>query len=347
MNRLFLVLTLALSLHSSGASCQKSGSISQLLETFERELDFSGVVLISREDSIFLHQGYGSAGGKSNATEKNTIFNVASVTKAFTALAIVKLAEERKLNLRDSIAKYFLNIPIEKSGVTIHQLLTHQSGIPQTYAAEGETDATKAADKIWKIRSEMQPGKFSYSNGNYTLLAIIIEKVSGKNWEDYIREAILAPLEMRNSYFWAEENKTGLPESKPINKTPKRKRDYGYLGSTGIFTTAVDLQKFQNALKSNVVINDSSRALWAGKYVKLKSGAVNSSDYYSYGIFLTEGENSNIWFRGNEDAWGASIAYWFPKSNTSVIVLSNKEKLSNGEKQHMYVSDQIIKALNE
>jgi CubicO group peptidase (beta-lactamase class C family) len=255
--------------------------------------------------------------------------------------------KEHKLGLQDSIAKYFSGVPAKKAGVTIHQLLIHHSGIPQTYAAEGETGPNKAAGKIWNIKSELQPGKFVYSNGNHTLLAVIIEKVTGKKWEDNIKEAILAPLDMKNTYFREDKNNTGLPEAKPLNKAQKRRRDYGFLGLTGIFSTAADMLKFQNASKTNHVVNDSSRALWAGRHVKLKSAGPERTDYYAYGIFLTEGESSSIWLRGSEDAWGVSIVYWFPKSNTSIIVLSGKEKLSNGEKQHMYVSSQIIKALNQ
>ncbi len=347
MNKLFFILILFFYLPGLKASCQKISVVSQMLDTIEKQLAFSGVVLIAEQDSIVLHKGYGAADAKAIKTDKNTVFNIASVTKGFTALAIVKLAEERKLRLQDSIAKYFSGIAVEKSGITIHQLLVHQSGIPQTYAAEGETDPGNVANKIWKIKSAVQPGMFVYSNGNYTLLAIIIEKVTGKKWEDYIKEAILTPLDMKHTYFWADENRTGLPETKPTGKIQKRKRDYGFLGSTGIFSTAADLLKFQNAFKSNVVVNESSRALWAGRYVKLKSAMANSTDYYAYGIFNTEGEKNSTWLRGNEDAWGVSIVYWFPKSNTSIIVLSNKEKLENGEKPHMYVSDQIIKAMGE
>ncbi|HZH96148.1 MAG TPA: serine hydrolase domain-containing protein, partial [Flavisolibacter sp.] len=201
MNKLFFSFLLLVALHSSDASCQTIDTISQLLDRYEGELDFSGVVLVSGGDSIVLHKGYGSD-AKKGKTDKNTVFNIASVSKAFTALAIIKLAEEHKLGLQDSIKKYFSGVPVDKAGVTIHQLLIHHSGIPQTYAAEGETDPNKAAGKIWNIKSELQPGKFVYSNGNYTLLAIIIEKVTGKKWEDYIKEAILAPLDMKNTYFW-------------------------------------------------------------------------------------------------------------------------------------------------
>jgi CubicO group peptidase (beta-lactamase class C family) len=340
------ILILFCSSTSAQSYVKNIGAISPILDSFEKHLDFNGVVLITKSDSVLFHKGYGYDANRKNASDKNTVYHIASVSKAFTALAILKLAEQKKLGLQDLMAKYFTNAPVDKSGISIHQLLIHQSGLPQTYAAEGESDADKAANKIWKLKSEPS-GKFIYSNGNYTLLAIIIEKVTGKKWEEYIKEAILTPLEMNHTYFWADENKTSFPEAKPNSKIKKRKRDYGYLGSTGIFSTATDLLKFQNALKTNVIVNTASKALWAGRYVKLKSAMANSTDYYAYGIFFTDGPNNSIWLRGNEEAWGGSIVYWFPKSNTSVIVLSGKEKLSNGEKQHIYVSSRIIQALND
>jgi CubicO group peptidase (beta-lactamase class C family) len=329
------------------STCQNINTIGLMIDSFEKELDFTGVVLVAKGDSILLHKGYGYFDKKSKiSTNKNTVYNIASVTKAFTAVAIVKLAEQRKLNLQDTIGKYFSNMPPPRTGITIHQLLIHHSGLPQTYAAEREDDPDKAALKVLKTEASSPPGsKFLYSNGNYTLLALIIEKVTGLKWEDHIKESILKPLEMNHTYFWADKNSTGFPEVKGKGKAIKRKRDYGFLGSTGIFSTAADLLKFQKGLKSNVLLNDSSKATLLGKYGKIKATFPNSTDYYSYGMFQTEGEFNSIWQRGNEDAWGVSIAYWLPQTNLSVIVLSDKEKLSNGEKSHMYVSACILSSL--
>lgn len=326
---------------------QNIPAVTSLLRSFESDLDFSGVVLIAKGDSVLLQQGFGFLDKKKTIkTNPNAIYNIASITKSITGMAVLKLVEQGKLSLTDTVGKFFQNVPALKSGITIHQLLSHQSGIPQAYAADGELNADNAADKIWKVKTDVRPGeKFLYSNDNYTLLAIIIEKVTGMRWKEYMRENILTPLGMTNTFFWAEENRTGLPMVVQKEKTKQQANDYGFTGATGIFSNATDLLKFQRALKSNLVLSDSSKALYFGNYTKLKSALPGSTDYYGYGVFRTTGEWESLWTRGNEGGWGTSIAYLFPKNNISVIVLSSSEQLTNGERAHIYVSSQLIKQL--
>lgn len=347
MKATLFTLVTCISLLGLPAYSQDVEKIKAKLDSFEQKLDFSGVVLIAKGDSILLSQGYGYANsGRTNKIDKNTVFQIASVTKAFTAAAIVQLAEKGKLSLQDPLSKYFTNVPAESAATTIHQLLIHYSGLPQTYAAEGQHKADKAAKEIFKVKLQAKPGsQFIYSNGNYAVLAIIIEKITGGRWEDYIRTNILKPLALSQTYFWEESNPTGFPEIKPKGKPVKRKRDYGFLGSSGIFCTAADLQKFLRGLNNGSLFSDSSKALLFSKYVDLKSKFPNSTDYYSYGLFQTAGEVNCFWVRGNEEFWGVSIGYLFPASDISVIVLSDQQALSNGEKPHMYVSRQIIDVL--
>jgi CubicO group peptidase (beta-lactamase class C family) len=336
-----------LSLPYLSATGQNINGISSLLQSFERDLDFNGVVLITKSDEVLLQQGYGYLDKKKTIkTDKNAIYNIASITKSFTGIAILKLVEQGKLKLSDTVGTFFQNVPKLKSGISIHQLLIHQSGLQQTYAADGERNVAGALEKIWRIKTDVRPGeKFIYSNDNYTLLGIIIEKVTGKRWKDYVRETVLKPLDMTNTFFWGEENQTGLPMVVPKEKKKQQADDYGFIGATGIFSNVTDLLKFQHALKGNLILNDSSKALLIGNYVKLTSALPNSTDYYNYGLFRTTGERESIWARGNEEGWGTSIAYLFPDKDISVIVLSSSEQLKNGERAHIYVSSQIIKQL--
>jgi CubicO group peptidase (beta-lactamase class C family) len=347
MKALLIVLTILFYFYCLPASSQNISNIQLKIDSFEKELDFSGVVLIAKGDKILLHKGYGFTDKKKGIKkDENTAFQIASVTKAFTGLAIMKLAEQGKLSLQDFISKYFPNVPTSGTGITIHQLLIHQSGLPQKYKAVGNYNPEDAVKAIFKGKLEAMPGsKFIYSNDNYTLLALIIEKVVGKKWEDHIRETILKPLHMNQTYFWADQNNTGLSEAESKKRKQKRDRDYGFLGATGIFSTAADLQKFLIGINSGRILSDTSTSILLGKYIKLKSIFPNSTDHYAYGLFKTEGDTNSFWARGNEGDWGASIAYYFPKTDISVIVLSDKYSLSNGEKQHVYVSTAIINSL--
>jgi CubicO group peptidase (beta-lactamase class C family) len=340
---LFLLFAILLPIQSHSQNLQ---NVRDFLIASKDTLGFNGVVLITKSDSVLLHNGYGHSDQRKRIpTDKNTLYNIASVTKAFTAIAISKLSDQGKLLLSDPLYKFFTDVPQTKRNITIHQLLTHMSGFPQTYAAEGHSNSKDAVKELWKLALDSITG--TYSNGNYALLGVIIEKVSGKDYEDYITETILRPLNMNNTFFWRDKHPKNQPAAEPISKVKKRQRDYGYLASTGTFSTASDLHKLQGALRTNIILSDSVKTKLLGKYGKIRSTIPKATDYFSYGMFQTEGEINSVWFRGNEEQWGVSIAYWFPQSNISVIVLSNRQELSNGQRPHNFISAGIIKIMDE
>jgi len=186
----------------------------------------SGSILIAKEGKILLSKGYGFADreNKIKNTSK-TIFDIASNTKQFTATAILKLVEQERISLADNLEMFFKNAPENKKNITIHQLLTHSSGLKSDI---GRDDFEKTAfedflNGVFASKLLSAPGtKYNYSNIGYSLLTIILEKVSGQEYEDL--------------YKWYKALKTNLilPESlqkKLFTKHIKRNESedfYGY-----------------------------------------------------------------------------------------------------------------------
>jgi CubicO group peptidase (beta-lactamase class C family) len=340
----------------TGSAAQKptmaSSRIDQFLDNAEKNLGFHGTVLLIQGRDTLLYKGYGFSDRKKKIpTKKNIAYNIASITKGFTATAILKLVEEGKLLLQDPLTKYFDNVPEHKTNITLHHLLTHTSGIGEHYAADGESDREKAIQKILNLPLTDSVGKrFIYCNDGYSLLGIITELVTGETWESYIKRFILTPLAMNETFFQNEYSKVDNARVPKLNgrRPGTYKRDYGMIGATGLFSTAIDLARFQEALSTNLILRSRSKELLFGKYRKIKTLGADTNSYYCYGLFVTEGEAHHIeriWLRGLEDSWGTAQTNWIPQTKTSLIVLSNSVSLSNGEKPHIYISNEIIKNL--
>ena len=182
---------LSLSLNEYLSACQSNG--------------FSGAVLVAKGESIILNKGYGLANKeRSIANTPKTVFDICSVTKQFTGTAILKLAEEDKLKLTDSISTYFKDMPLDKQNITIHHLLTHSGGFGHGIG-KGDFDhiqEEKYFQKLFDSDLLFTPGeKYEYSNSGYSILGRIIEIVSGKSYETYLREELFKPAGMTQTGY--------------------------------------------------------------------------------------------------------------------------------------------------
>jgi len=181
----------------------------EYLSAWTKQGRFSGTVLIAKDGKVILRKGYGMANlelGVPNSPEM--IYRIGSITKSFTALAILQLQAQKKLSVTDPIAKYVPEVPQKWQQITLQQLLTHVSGIPDFTRA---TAYAKAEDPL-RIEHAMQelaaqplmsaPGeKFAYSNSGYILLGRLVEKVSGVSYEQYITDNILKPAGLENTAY--------------------------------------------------------------------------------------------------------------------------------------------------
>jgi CubicO group peptidase (beta-lactamase class C family) len=169
---------------------------------------FSGTVLVAERGQVLLHKAYGYADrAKRIPNTTATVFPLASIGKQFTAAAIFKLESEGKLNTSDSISKYLHHVPQAMAAITIAQLLTHSAGI--SHEADNHLDNVATRDEfvaaVLRVPLQSRPGeKYSYSNAGYSLLATIVEEVTGRTYETYVRKELLGPANLYRTGWRSE-----------------------------------------------------------------------------------------------------------------------------------------------
>ena len=308
---------------------------------------FSGQVIVTEKGKSVLDNAYGwTDKSKTSRMTEHILINIASISKSFTSVAVFKLIEEHRLNLTDSLPKFFHNVPPDKRSITIKNLLSHTSGFPQHYSADGVTERDAAVAAFFRDTLKFTPGSdFFYSNEDYELLAAIIEVVSGEPYETFLRQNILEKAGMRETKFWAEDSLQDLPlyagKNKPLEPDVLR-RNYGYIGGEGIYTTAADLYRWFNALNERKLIDSTTiDVMWSVQW-KAKSADI------TYGWFRSKTANGNeeIWTRGYED-WGHSgYLRWFPEKQILIIVLTNSPDLHDTPMRSV-IADEIVKMMVE
>lgn len=291
----------------------------EFLKKLSAEKGFSGAVLIAKNKKILLNQGYGFADlSKKLPTKNNTKFYIASITKQFTASAILKLQEQGKLNVADLISKFFKDVPPDKQAITIHHLLTHTAGLGQNYAADGITNRDEAIKAVLKQPLKNAVGeKFGYTNDDYNLLAAIVEIASGQTFENFLCQNLLKPAKMSETGFWGEKNQV-IAEPKQKISDDVKMPNWGFRGATGIFSTVGDLYKWQQALFADKILTKVSREKL------LTPNNQTSRGMHAYGWFISKLPNGleTIWTAGYED-FGHNGMIKTYSDGTVIIVLTN------------------------
>ncbi len=294
---------------------------------------FGGSVLVTEAGSNLLRKGYGFANLEHRVPNTpETKFRLASITKQFTAMAIMILQEQGKLSVHDAIAKHLPDVPRSWQPITVHQLLTHTAGLmhswelpdfTQTMVVPSTPDQTIARYKDKPLLSK--PGeKYHYSGLGYFLLAQIIEKLSGNPYGTFLREQIFAPLKMndtgedRQAPILAHRASgyrgpwTALENAPPIHM--------GLLtGGGNLYSTIDDLAKWDEALTAGLLI---SKASYEAMYTPFK-------EHYAYGWRVetrdplgAERGRKRFVHGGNISGFDTVIMR-FPNERVSIIVLSN------------------------
>ncbi len=300
-------------------------NLDQYVAKVSSDNGFSGSVLVARRKEILLHKGYGWADRLHKfPVTADTKFYIASITKQFAAAAILKLQEQGRLSVTDSISRYFKDVPPDKAGITIHQLLTHTSGLKQNYAADGITDRTEAVRAVLSQHLKNQPGQqFGYGNDGYSLIAAIIEIASGETYETFLRRHFLKKAGMSHTGFWGESPAKGEARIADTRTDINTTANWGFRGGVGMFSTTGDLYKWCRALLSDKVLTRQSRDLLLGPYVSTSRG------HYTYGWFRSKTDN------GLEVYWNAVIEGFVNNGiikmyadGTIIIVISNAGNIS-------------------
>lgn len=232
--------------------------------------NFNGGVLVAKGGNILYEQyiGYKNPKIKTDTIDVHTPFHLASTSKPFTGMAVLRLVQEGKIGLEDDIVKYFSGFPY--SGVTVKDLLCHRSGLPNyLYFMEDKDKWNRNAmvsnndvlDVLIKYQPPIsyQPGKrFNYCNTNYVLLALIIEKVTGKTYPEYLKQTIFKPLHMDDTFVYTPADSGRVIMSyKPSGAVWDNDMFENTYGDKNIYSTPRDLLKWNNVLYNKNFIRES------------------------------------------------------------------------------------------
>ena len=270
---------------------------------------------VVKDGEVVYSRGYGfrDVSGAVPADE-DTLYGIASITKSFTALAVMQLAEAGKLSLSDPVSNYIEPVPEAFSDVTIHHLLTHSSGIPALGYAEAYIRGLAGLDDGWlpvtdprdvltfmvdaEDWREGSPGeKFFYLNEGYVALGMVVESVSGLRYEDYVRRYILEPLEMSRTYFSREEVERdgGLAKPYIVDESGnfiEKVFPYGIYADGGLISNVVDLAKYLTMYlgggmyKGRRIVGSGMLEAMEEPYIRLPYEVIGG-EAYGYGWRIT------------------------------------------------------------
>ncbi len=293
---------------------------------------FNGNALIAQNGKILLQKSYGYKNVEAHVlNDSNTIFQIGSVTKQFTATVILKLQEEGKLSVNDKLNKYFPQFKYADE-ITLENLLTHTSGI-YNYTNDiddadsaivcNPADKQLALDIMFKHNLDFKPGtQFRYDNSGYYLLGLIIEKVTGKSYEQNIRDIIFTPLQMDHSLFdFKHSSDTNIATGyQTLNDSIQKEASAWRWDSTvtyaagGIWSTTSDMYKWAQAIAEKKILLATS---W-------KAMLTPHLEKYGYGVFVDSlFDEQTISHGGGIPGFIAYLNY-YPDAGVTIILLNNK-----------------------
>lgn len=319
------------------------------LKNLEKENNLSGVVLIAKNGKPIYREAFGFSNLPDSIKNKpDTKFNLASINKMFTAVAVMRLVESGKISLQDKVGKYLLDYPNKAvaDSVTIHQLLTHTSGMSsfwEEYDKLAKVNFKTVSDYLPLFvdkKLAFAPGSgFLYSNSGYMVLGLIIEKLSGQNYFDFVKEHIYKPAKMMNTDAYELDKvipnlATGYTMSL---EEPGQWKNNTFLNPTkgtpagGGYSTADDLLSFANALQNNILLSKENTALCTSGKVNYRAGM------YGYGFEENTIDGHRIiGHTGGHDGVASEIMIYPDLSYTVVI-------LTNGEVENYWEVSNLIK----
>jgi CubicO group peptidase (beta-lactamase class C family) len=300
-------------------------SMDAIVQTYA-DSGFTGVVLVAKGDAVLLRRAYNRGG---STLTPSSAFWIGSMTKGFTAAAVLELQRQKRLTVHDSLARFFPSVPPDKRAITIHQLLTHTAGFTDSYAAGGAFDRESAVRAILAQPLAYAPGKgYRYGNDDYALLAAVLEVVTDREWRDVVRQSVLRPVGLKHTGFWCGpwvKLPRPVPTADGAHETcdPRRPVDWGHRGATGISSTVDDLRQWTRAL-------DAIRFAAIGDPQLLVRREESLDVSYGYGVrvYSRDGRVIERMHSGSADDGHTSIVRRL-SSGLIVIVLSNAGQHAN------------------
>lgn len=304
------------------------------------ENGYSASILVAKNKKIILSKGYGWADREHKIQNNSTtVFNLGSITKQFTAAGIMKLVEQNKVKTTDTLDKYFENVPDDKKSITIHQLLTHSSGISVRIGGFRYKEATKTQflKDFYESKLHALPGStYQYANANYIMLALLIEVVSKQDYTTFLKTNFWVPLQMNHTgyksisfssdklahgYYYNYTNGEWLDWGTTQKHLPITSNHWYSIGKGDIHSNTEDLFKWHLALENSKVLSKKSVELIETEHIPENE---SKTSHYGYGwaIFKTKNGDKIITHNGSNGVYFSNFIR-FKKSGYVIIVLSN------------------------
>ena len=346
------IFWLLLTLNAIGQ--EKSKKVDELFKDWNRIDSPGAVVAILEDDKMVYKNAYGMANLEySIPNTTKTIYHVASISKQFTVFAIAKLEHEGRLSFDDDIRKYIPEFPDFGEKISLFNLASHTSGLREQWRllemGGWRLDDVITTDHILTLvknqkKLNFKPGtQFMYCNTGFTLLAKVVEKVSGMSYAEYTQKNIFDPLKMEDSFFYDDHEKIVKKRAYSYkweeDKLKKSNLNFSTVGPTSLFTTVEDLSKWAVNFNKLTIGNK-------GIFSKMsKPTVLNNGDSSSWalGQFVWKHNGLNIITHSGSDAGYRTFLARFPDSQTTIIVFTNASSFSANEKafqlMDIYLSD--------
>ena len=342
-------LLLALSMSVAAFSQDYSSQIDNIFQPLVTANSPGFAVGVIKDGKLVISRGYGLADlNTKQRITSTTDFRLASVTKQFTAMAVMLLVHDGKLRYDDTLTKIFPEFPAYGSQITIRNLLNHTSGLKHYEGIYEEQTANLPADKVPQLHdadvlsileqqtsTDFPPGtRWEYSNSGYAVLAMIVERISGQPFSDYVQHRIFAPLAMSHSVaFVKDKNKVpsrafGYRKSQNGNRwdSADQSPTSAVLGDGGIYTSIEDIAKWDKALVECTLLSEKEMQP-AITPVQVPGGVKLSDDAaseYGFGWFLDSYKgHRRMWHDGDTSGFHTSIQR-LTDDRLTVIVLANR-----------------------
>ena len=303
----------------------KSDQLEDLMAHCHKNGMFNGTILVADDGEVIFKRAFGYAEKEKRKLNSKSVFYLASVSKQFTTMAIMILKEEGKLNYENTLNEYFPEFPDYARNVTIHHLMTHTSGIPDHFrlgAYKPDLTNREVLEQLTKQDTlDFEPGStYSYSNGGYVLLSLIVEKASGQPFHSFMKDKIFNPLKMNSTLVYDEskpkiENRAlGYNQSGGLD-------DYDILttGAGGMFSNVEDLYKWDRSLYTEKIISAESLEE-AYTTISLSNGETSN---YGYGWAISEEDGNKVVSHGGSLSGYRTFIKRFLDTKSSYIILSN------------------------
>ena len=316
--------------------------VAQQIDAYLTRLEgfgFSGAMLVAKDGRIQFQKAYGLADrDRAVPFRTNTIFDVGSVTKQFTATAILILESEGKLAVTDSIGKFFGNVPADKAGITLHHLLTHTAGLAIGFGGDYErVSRQEIVETAMKSPLASRPGsRHAYSNAGYSLLAAVVEIASEQSYDAFTTARMFRPAGMASTgYFlpaamhsrmavgYEGETEWGIGADRAAKTEGNL---WNLIGNGGVHSTVEDLNRWMVALEGGHILPAAAlKKLWEPKVlVRENYGNTGAPLHYAYGWYVLESPagKTRIWHLGGNGIFNCAVR-WQVEDRTLVVYGSN------------------------